>query len=84
MNHDVEESSAPRNAESMQGFGAQTPVPVLPIGASSSALDAVACTLSDGTALVIDARSVKRPQFAACDVGAYEYDGDYIFADGLE
>jgi hypothetical protein len=34
--------------------------------------------------LATDARGVARPQFAACDLGAFELDGDSIFADDFE
>jgi len=31
-----------------------------------------------------DGREATRPSSGQCDVGAYEFDGDYIFADGAE
>jgi len=31
-----------------------------------------------------DARGAARPYAAQCDVGAYEFDGDYIFANITE
>lgn len=55
---------------------------VLPIGSNSPAYDgAPSCLEVDGaTTLTGDARFTTRPQFSQCDVGAYEFDGDYIFA----
>jgi hypothetical protein len=61
-------------------------LPVLPIGSSSPAYNAASsCLEVDGsTSLNSDARAAARPYGAQCDVGAYEFDGDYIFADGAE
>jgi hypothetical protein len=57
-------------------------LPVLPIGANSPAKDsASSCYEADGfTTLTNDARGASRPYGSQCDVGAYEFDGDYIFA----
>jgi len=57
-------------------------LPVLPIGANSPATDgASSCLEADGsTTLTIDGRGAGRPYGLQCDVGAYEFDGDYIFA----
>ena len=57
-------------------------LPVLPIGANSPAKDsASSCLEADGsTTLTIDERGATRPYGSQCDVGAYEFDGDYIFA----
>jgi len=60
--------------------------PVLPIGSISPAYNAApSCREADGaTTLGDDARSTPRPYAGLCDVGAYEFNGDYIFADGAE
>jgi hypothetical protein len=60
--------------------------PVLPIGSISPAYNAApSCKEADGaTTLGDDARSTTRPYAGLCDVGAYEFNGDYIFADGAE
>jgi hypothetical protein len=61
-------------------------LPVLPIGSNSPATDsASSCIEADGTTLLTyDARGASRPYGSQCDVGAYEFDGDYIFANGNE
>jgi hypothetical protein len=58
---------------------------VLPIGSNRPAYNAAPnCVEADGTTtLTFDARNTPRPQFAQCDMGAYEFDGDYIFANGF-
>lgn len=58
------------------------PTPAIPIGANSPARNAApACLEADGSTQIIDdGRFATRPVGAQCDVGAYEYDGDYIFA----
>jgi hypothetical protein len=59
--------------------------PTLPIGVASPAVDAaVNCQAASGSPVATDARGVIRPQFAACDLGAYEYDGDDPFSDGFD
>ena len=60
----------------------RAPPQVLPIGTRSPAYNATpACVQSDGLTLVtVDQRGIARPMFGECDVGAYEFDGDYIFA----
>lgn len=71
-------------------LGTLSPYPLaprtLPISASSPAYDvATSCKQADGTTTVtVDERGVTRPQSTTCDIGAYEYDGDYIFAKGFE
>lgn len=46
---------------------------------------APSCIEADGaTTLFDDERATPRPYGGVCDVGAYEFDGDYIFADGAE
>ena len=60
-------------------------LPVLPIGSNSPANDATSssCLQADNsTPLTYDERGVTRQYGSQCDVGAYEFDGDYIFADG--
>jgi hypothetical protein len=58
---------------------------VLPIDANSPAYDAAPrCLETDGTTtLCADARLTPRPQFAQCDVGTREHDGDYIYANAF-
>lgn len=58
-------------------------LPVLPIGSNSPAYNtADSCLEADGaTTLTTDERGGARPNAGTqCDVGAYEFDGDYIFA----
>jgi len=58
-------------------------LPVLPIGANSPATDATtSCSLTPSGSLEVDERGTTRPQGAHCDIGAYEFDNDYIFANG--
>ena len=61
-------------------------LPVLPIGSNSPAYDvAPSCLEADGsTTLAYDERAAARPHGAQCDVGAYEFDGDYVNAAGFE
>jgi hypothetical protein len=47
----------------------------------SAAIDALTCTSGF---VRNDQRDVSRPQGPACDIGAVEYDGDYIFANGFD
>jgi len=64
-----------------------SPLPVLPIGSNSLAYNtASSCLEADNsTALMTDERGAARPNVGTqCDVGAYEFDGDYIFADGAD
>ncbi|HEX3125633.1 MAG TPA: choice-of-anchor Q domain-containing protein [Rhodanobacteraceae bacterium] len=63
-------------------YRASSLMPVLPIGPNSPAKDsASSCYEADGsTTLTNDARGAARPYGSQCDVGAYEFDGDYIFA----
>ena len=63
-----------------------SPLPVLPIGSNSLAYNtASSCLEADNsTTLTTDERGAARPNGAQCDVGAYEFDGDYIFADGVD
>lgn len=61
----------------------------LPIAQTSPAYNAAtSCAVDNkGTLAVTDERGVSRPQLtstSACDIGAYEYDGDYIFANGFD
>jgi len=59
---------------------------VFPIGSNSPATDAASsCLEADNTTpLTVDERGAGRPYGAQCDVGAYEYNGDYIFANGFQ
>jgi len=61
-------------------------LPVLPIGSNSPATDmAPNCFEADGsTTLADDERGATRPHGAQCDVGAYEFDGDYVKAAAFE
>ncbi len=60
-------------------------LPVLPIGLNSPAYNAApSCLLADNATNAIDERNSTRPYAGLCDVGAYEFDGDYIFADGVD
>ena len=57
----------------------------LPIAASSPAHNAAAsCNDAASVAVASDARGKARPQAGICDIGAYEFDNDYIFANSLE
>jgi len=58
----------------------------LPIAQTSPAYNAAASCTDDtkGTQVNTDERGVSRPYGASCDIGAYEYDGDYIFANGFD
>lgn len=49
-------------------------------GVGSSAIDTGTCI----GALAFDQRGMARPQGAACDIGAVEYRGDLIFANGFD
>ncbi len=66
--------------------GNTNPTPVLPIGSNSPAYNAApTCLEADGlTTVSLDGRVAARPYLVKCDVGAYEFDGDYIFANGVE
>jgi hypothetical protein len=69
-------------------FGSATsntnPTPVLPTGSNSPTYNAApSCLEADGTTLRVDARFTARPLFGQCDVGAYEFDGDDIYANGF-
>jgi hypothetical protein len=60
-------------------------LPVLPIGPDSPAYNAVNCLEANGLGTILgDERNAPRPEAGGtlCDIGAYEFDGDYIFADG--
>jgi hypothetical protein len=71
----------------------ELPLPVFPFRADSPALNAATtCRLVDGSGNLVsgnsgkvtfDARGVSR-SYAACDVGAYEYDNDEIFPDDFD
>jgi len=60
-------------------------LPVLPVGLDSPAYNAVNCLEANGLGTILgDERHAPRPEAGGtlCDIGAYEFDGDYIFADG--
>jgi hypothetical protein len=59
---------------------------VLPIGSNSPAqYTAASCLEADGTtALTSDERGTARPYQGKCYRGAYQFDGDYIFAANFE
>jgi hypothetical protein len=60
-------------------------LPVIPIGSNSPAYNtATSCLDSNNAAVGLDERGATRPYGPACDVGAYEFDGDYIFANGSD
>ncbi|MHB8678338.1 MAG: choice-of-anchor Q domain-containing protein [Rudaea sp.] len=69
-------SSADPQLSPLGHYGGWTPTMVPHQG--SAAIDAVGCVLA------VDQRGVARPQGTSCDVGAVEYDGDYIFANGFD
>ncbi len=59
--------------------------PTLPIPATSPAWNAAAsCTNAKSQPVTTDERGALRPQSGSCDIGAYEFDGDYIFANGFD
>lgn len=59
--------------------------PTLPIPKTSPAWNAAAsCTNAKSQPVTTDERGVPRPQSGVCDIGAYESDGDYIFANGFD
>jgi hypothetical protein len=66
--------------------GNTNPTPVLPIGSNSPAYNAApSCLEANGlTTLGLDGRVAARPYSVKCDLGAYEFDGDYIFGNGAE
>jgi len=57
----------------------------LPIPATSAAYNAAGnCLDAKSQTVTQDELGKGRPQAAACDIGAYEFDNDYIFANGFE
>ena len=57
----------------------------LPIPFSSPAYNAASsCNDAKSQAVASDARGRARPQAGVCDIGAYEFDNDYIFANSFE
>ncbi len=67
-------------------LGTSEPAPAtLPISGLSPAHDAAtSCNDARGNVVTSDERGVARPQNGQCDIGAYEFDGDYIFANGFD
>ena len=61
-------------------------LPVLPIGSNSPAFNAASSCLEadNSTTLTTDERGAARPFGVQCDVGAYEFDGDYIFSNSFD
>ncbi len=85
----TQSGGSPNTADPLLGslshYLPSAPLPVLPIGANSPATDATtSCALTPSGALEIDGRNASRPQGAHCDIGAYEFDNDYIFANGVD
>jgi hypothetical protein len=83
----VQSGSAPSSADPLLGSPsvfATAPHPsftMLPIGTNSPAYNATSCTETDATTNNVDGRRIPRPQPGGnCDIGAFEFDGDYIFA----
>lgn len=68
--------SADPQLSPLGNYGGWTPTLVPHKG--SAAIDKVACVLA------VDQRGFARPYGTSCDVGAVEYDGDYIFANGFD
>jgi hypothetical protein len=69
----------------LSNTGPQGALPTMPIPLDSPAYNAAgSCDLPDGSPLLTDERGVARPQAGICDIGAYESDGDYVFASGFE
>jgi hypothetical protein len=59
--------------------------PTMPISSDSPAYNgAGSCDGLEGAPLLVDERGIARPQAELCDIGAYEFDGDYVFANGFE
>lgn len=71
--------SADPQLSPLGNHGGWTPTMVPKSG--SSAIDALTCTSGF---VRDDQRGVSRPHGASCDVGAVEYDGDYIYANGFD
>ena len=66
--------------------GPNSVLPMVPIDTASPAYNAApSCLLSDGsTVLTVDGRGATRPYADQCDIGAFEYTGAKIFANGYE
>ena len=87
----TQSGSSPSSVNPMLGAlsiyrAALNALPVLPISSTSPAYNAAPnCLKADNvTPVTIDARYITRPYATLCDVGAYEYDGDYIYASGFQ
>jgi len=82
--------SSPTQADPLLGalsiyYSSTYALPVIPIGSNSPAYNtATSCLDNNNAAVGFDERGATRPYAALCDVGAYEFDGDYIFANGSE
>jgi len=65
--------------------GSRDAPPTMPIPSQSPAYNAASSCLGlDAAPLLTDERGVPRPHAGSCDIGAYEFDDDYIFASGFE
>lgn len=86
----VQSGSTPGNADPLLGApdiyrGSPYPFTVLPIGLNSPAYNAVSCAESDATTNHSDGRGAARPQGGGnCDIGAFEFDGDYVFGNDFD
>jgi len=83
----TQSGSSPNTADpllgALSGYLPSASLPVLPIGANSPATDKTTnCSLTPSGTLEVDERGAVRPQGTLCDIGAYEFDNDYIFANG--
>jgi len=69
-------------ALSLYASSSSPQLPLLPLGANTPAQYAAAmCFEADATTqLLTDARGALRPYQGMCTLGAYQFDGDYIFA----
>jgi hypothetical protein len=82
--------SSPTQADPLLGalsiyYSSTYALPVIPIGSNSPAYNtATSCLDNNNAAVGLDERGATRPYAGLCDVGAYEFDGDYIFANGSE
>ena len=57
----------------------------MPISSQSPAYNAAStCKDANGNSIATDERGISRPQGVQCDIGAYEYDNDYLFANGFD
>jgi hypothetical protein len=82
--------SSPTQADPLLGalsiyYSSTYALPVIPIGSNSPAYNtATSCLDNNNASVGLDERGAARPYATLCDVGAYEFDEDYIFANGSE